>query len=78
MLVISECRDAWDSMKPPSRGSAAARLEKHGTGRFRRDLLERGVSESFVEQAMAMPASAMWYPTADELLKAHVITSVVE
>jgi|SRR5579863_7821883 hypothetical protein len=45
-----------------------------GTGCFRRDLLERGVSEAFVEQAMATLASTMWYPTADELLNAHVIT----
>jgi hypothetical protein len=59
-------------------GVGGGAIGNHGTGRFRRDLLERGVSESFVEQAMATPASTMWYPTADELLQAHVITSVVE
>jgi hypothetical protein len=50
----------------------------HGTARFRQDMLDRGVTNSFIDRAVLAPASGMWYPTARELLDAHVITAVVE
>jgi hypothetical protein len=41
------------------------------------DLLRDGVDPAFAERAASTPNAAMWYPTADELLQAHVITGVL-
>ena len=35
---------------------------------------ERGIDPRFVQKAMAVPASSMWFPTVDELTAAHVVT----
>jgi hypothetical protein len=53
-------------------------VAKEGTERFRRVLLERGVPSAFVDRALTTAPSGMWYPTIDELLSAHIITSVVD
>jgi hypothetical protein len=44
---------------------------------FRSAFLRRGLPGDFVERALATNASAMWYPTPDELRQAHVITGIV-
>jgi hypothetical protein len=53
-------------------------VAKGGTNRFREVFKENGVPDSFVERALATPPSTVWYPTARELLDAHVITAVVD
>ena len=39
-------------------------------------LIADGVDRAFAERAYATPNEDMWYPTADELLRAHVITGI--
>lgn len=41
-------------------------------------LLSHGVSGDFVARALATPASDMWYPEADELVRAKVVTAIVD
>lgn len=59
-------------------GMAGRSGNREGTERFRRVLLERGVRSSFVDRALATPASNMWYPSAHELLDAHVVTRIMD
>ncbi|HUK02044.1 MAG TPA: GYF domain-containing protein [Steroidobacteraceae bacterium] len=53
-------------------------VAKAGTESFRRIFLARGIPSSFIERALATPASSMWFPSTQELLDAHVITKVVD
>jgi hypothetical protein len=43
--------------------------------RMRLRYLEAGIDRYFAWRALATPATSMWYPTADELVAANVITS---
>jgi hypothetical protein len=45
---------------------------------MRKLLLAAGVDAAFAERAMAQPASSIWYPTEQELIAGHVITSMVD
>lgn len=53
-------------------------VAKEGTDRIRQVFLENGIPASFIDRALTTPAASMWYPTASELLGAHVITAVVD
>ena len=48
------------------------------TDAMRTDLLEAGYPPAFVERAVSYPPDKMWYPSAAELLAAHVISGVVD
>lgn len=39
-------------------------------------MLQQGVAAPFVDHVMATPNESVWLPTADEMLKAHVVTGV--
>lgn len=58
-------------------GLAGRRGDKVATERFQRLLLQRGLPSSFVDRALAPPATSVWYPSSQELFEAHVITRVV-
>lgn len=49
-----------------------------GNELFRQAFLARGIPNSFIDRALSTPATDVWYPTAQELLQAHVITAVVD
>lgn len=49
-----------------------------GNELFRQAFLAKGVPTSFIDRALATPATDVWYPTTQELLQAHVISAVVD
>jgi hypothetical protein len=51
---------------------------KSGTQEFRDALQLKGAPEEFISKALSTPPDSMWYPTAQELLDAHVITAIVD
>jgi hypothetical protein len=38
---------------------------------------DAGIPEAFIQHAVSTPANSMWYPSGDELIRAHVITRVL-
>lgn len=65
---------------------AGARLGFHrsifagneNAGEMRRPLLAAGIEPSFVERAVAQPASSIWYPTDAELTSGRVVSAIVD
>ena len=65
---------------------AGARLGFHrsvfagneNAGEMRRPLLAAGIEPSFVERAVAQPASSIWYPTDAELTSGRVVSTIVD
>jgi hypothetical protein len=53
-------------------------VAEYGTNQFREALLGVGTPLSFVDRALAVPPSQVWYPTSAELISAHVVTAVVD
>jgi hypothetical protein len=53
-------------------------VAEKGNEAFREALTSRGVPADFIEHALSTPASSMWYPTSEELKRAHLITAVVD
>ncbi len=42
----------------------------------RETMRSAGISEEFISRVLATPSNEMWYPTSDEMFKAHAITAV--
>ena len=53
-------------------------MARAGTERERQVLLRKGLPEAFVSKALSTPASSMWFPRTGELLKARVVTAIVD
>ena len=57
-------------------GSIGGRGNRTSSTPFSDALRARGTPEAFIERMLATPPAHMWYPTPEELLDAHVITSL--
>lgn len=51
---------------------------RENVGEMRKLLLAAGIERSFVERAVAQPASAIWYPTDEELTSGRVVSAIVD
>ncbi|HMJ93529.1 MAG TPA: hypothetical protein VK472_05480 [Allosphingosinicella sp.] len=79
LLVAGRARTAPNRARigfhqPDFPGISASEREA-GIEKWRQRYLDAGVEWGFVWRAMATPASGMWFPTADELVAANVLTS---
>ena len=59
------------SMTGAGSGSKLERVANEAMGK---DIVSHGVSPDFAAKVTATPHSSMWYPTPEEMLKAHAIT----
>jgi ATP-dependent protease ClpP protease subunit len=74
-LIGPEARLGFHRSNLPGGGTPLG--QKLRFDRDKRLFLEDGVDRAFVQHAYATPNAEMWYPTPDELLRAHVVTRVL-
>jgi hypothetical protein len=67
-------RTAKIGFHAPGFAGADAGFEASGRDFTRKVYLAAGLPAAFIERALAVPNSDMWYPERDELIKARVIT----
>jgi hypothetical protein len=53
-------------------------VSPRGNATIRSEYLRRGVAEEFVERALQVPPTQVWYPTGNELYRAGVLTRFVQ
>jgi hypothetical protein len=53
-------------------------IAKSGNDEFRELFERKGIPSTFTDKAMSTPPDKMWYPSADELMQAKVVTEVVD